>query len=237
MFSGDRSVCLLFNGEIYNFRELREELTSRGYRFNSTGDTEVALRAYERWGPDFLTHLDGMFAIAVWDASRQRLLLARDRAGKKPLFYAIRNGRLTFASEVKALARAPWIRLDPALEHIPRLLTFGYVPAPDTVYRGVRQVAPATAIDFFPSEDRVVERQYWSALPTLPPVPAAEDSQSRIRELLASAVRRRMVSDVPIGALLSGGVDSSLVTTLMVESSSEPVATFSVGFPDDQSYD
>src|SRR5205085_6628681 len=128
MLGADGAVALSYNGEVYNFRELRRELEVRGHRFTSSGDTEVVLRAYEEWGEGFVERLDGMFAIALWDGPKGRLLLARDRTGKKPLFYCLQDGRLTFASEIKALLACPWVPAEPDLARLPEFLTFGYVP-------------------------------------------------------------------------------------------------------------
>jgi asparagine synthase (glutamine-hydrolysing) len=236
MVGADGSVALSFNGEVYNFRELRTELERRGHRFRSSGDTEVVLRAYEEWGQAFVERLDGMFAIAVWDARTGRLLLARDRTGKKPLFYSVQGGRLTFGSEIKALLTCPWIRAEPDLTRIPEFLTFGYVPNPRTLYSGIEQVPPASILVYGPGGASEA-RRYWDATPPLAGAGAAAPDCGRIAELLADATSRRMTSDVPLGALLSGGIDSSLVVGLMSRTSTEPVRTFSVGFADDSSFD
>jgi asparagine synthase (glutamine-hydrolysing) len=237
MASADASVQLVFNGEIYNFVELRRELGAAGHRFASTGDTEVVLRAYEQWGEAFVEHIDGMFAIAVWDAKRGTLLLVRDRIGKKPLYCVHQRGRVTFASEIKALAGAPWVSLVPNHGVFPAFLTFGYAPSPLTMYQGVRQVAPGTLLRFDAREDRLTERSYWSALPSGVPLAADESLFAAIRERVEEAVRRRLISDVPVGALLSGGIDSSLVVTLMQRNTDHRVETFTVGFPDAPTYD
>jgi asparagine synthase (glutamine-hydrolysing) len=235
MANDDGSVVLGYNGEIYNFRELRRELEGRGFRFHSSGDTEVVLRAYEAFGDDFVRRLDGMFAVALWDARRARLVVARDRVGKKPLFYADLGDRLAFASELKALLLCPWIPRRVDVERLPEYLTFGYVPNPHTFYEGIRQVPPAALVTF----DRrglTGPREYWDPLPARADVPA-RDAPARVAELMRSATRRRMVADVPLGALLSGGIDSSIVVGLMTEASAEPVHTFSIGFPDEPSFD
>jgi asparagine synthase (glutamine-hydrolysing) len=233
MVSPDGTVLLVFNGEAYNFRELRAQLKDRGHVFHSTGDTEVALRAYEEWGEGLVDRMEGMFALALWDARRRCLLLARDRVGKKPLYYVHERGRLTFASEVKALARAPWIEVTPRLDRLPQLLTFGYVPAPDTLYAGVFQVPPATVARFDVAENRLVKNRYWNPLRS----GLLQADPSAIRTALDDATRRRMVADVPVGSLLSGGIDSSVVTALMSRHTSEPVRTFSIGFADAPSFD
>ena len=238
MSSDDGNVVLTYNGEIYNFAELRTELRALGARFRSHGDTEVVLRAYEAWGEDCVARLDGMFALAIWDARRGRLLLARDRTGKKPLFYAVAGGRLTFASEIKALLASPWVAADIDPEAVPDYLTYGYVPWPRTMYRDILQVPPAATVAF-DAEGAHPPRAYWSALPPgnvqdLSPGPEVFGEISR---LLDDATRKRMVADVPLGALLSGGIDSSLIVGLMTRASPEPVRTFSIGFPEEPALD
>jgi asparagine synthase (glutamine-hydrolysing) len=235
MANEDGSVVLVYNGEIYNFRELRRELEGRGFRFRSSGDTEVVLRAYEAFGDDFVRRLDGMFALGVWDARKTRLLLARDRVGKKPLFYADRGDRIAFASEIKSLLLCPWIPRSMDAERLPEYLTFGYVPNPRTFYKTIRQIPPASLVAF-DRDGLTGPHEYWDALPEQLDVPAS-DTASRVADLLRAATRRRMVSDVPLGALLSGGIDSSIVVGLMSEASAEPVHTFSIGFPDEPSFD
>jgi asparagine synthase (glutamine-hydrolysing) len=235
MANDDGSVVLGYNGEVYNFRELRRELEWRGFRFRSSGDTEVVLRAYEAFGDDFVRRLDGMFALALWDARRARLLLARDRVGKKPLFYADQGDRIAFASEIKALLLCPWVPRRIDVERLPEYLTFGYVPNPHTFYENIRQLPPATLMAF-DREGCAGPSEYWNPLPVGPDVPT-RDASSRVAELLRAATRRRMMSDVPLGALLSGGIDSSIVVGLMSEASTEPVHTFSIGFPDEPSFD
>lgn len=236
MTSGDGSVALTFNGEIYNFRELRVELRSLGLPFESTGDTEVVLRAYEAWGENFVERLDGMFALAVWDAARARLVLARDRTGKKPLFYSTAGGRFTFGSEIKAVTACPWVPREADPARLPAYLTFGYVPHPYTLFREVSQLPPGTLLTYGP-DGTSEARAYWDALPRGEPLAWGAPAQARIGELLRDATRRRMISDVPLGALLSGGIDSSIVVGLMTEAAEDPVHTFSIGFPDEPSFD
>jgi asparagine synthase (glutamine-hydrolysing) len=234
MLSDDGSVALTYNGEIYNFRRLRAELEVKGHRFRSSGDTEVVLRAYVEWGDRFLERLDGMFALALWDARVGRLLLARDRTGKKPLFYCEAGSTLVFASEIKAIARAPWVRLEPALERIPAFLVHGYVPWPETFYRSVRQVPPGAVVTYDARAGALAVRDYWA-----PPLRPTGDrpAPGAIAAELDRATIDRMVADVPLGAFLSGGIDSSVVVALMARASSEPVRTFSAGFPDERSFD
>lgn len=236
MANEDGSVVLTYNGEVYNFRELRRELEARGHVFRSTGDTEVVLRAYEAWGEDFVTRLDGMFALALWDAQAGKLLLARDRTGKKPLFWSTAGGRLAFGSEIKSLLACPWIEPEPDWACLPELLVFGYVPHPGTMYRGIRQVPPASVLVY---DRRGVQppQPYWDPLPSDPQLRPGPKVYEQIAELMRAATRRRLVSDVPLGAFLSGGIDSSLVVGLMSEAATDPVHTFSIGFPEDPSFD
>jgi asparagine synthase (glutamine-hydrolysing) len=235
----DETIWVIFNGEIYNFPDLRHELEQRGHVFRSRSDTETIVHAYEAFGDDFLTHLDGMFAFALWDGRRGRLILARDRSGKKPLYYTFDGARLAFASEIKALLACPWVEARVAVEHIPEFLTFGYVPTPRTLYHGIFQVPPASYV--------VVDRdgikgpfRYWR--PSFSPGPngggpSAPEAAQRVRMLLTAAVKRRLISDVPLGALLSGGLDSSIVVGLMSQLMQEPVRTFTIGMADDRSFD
>ena len=239
MSNEDGTVRVVYNGEIYNFRELRTGLEGRGHRFRSHADTEVLVHLYEERGPAFVEAIDGMFAIALWDDRAGRLVLARDRAGKKPLFYYRDQRRFVFGSEIKALFAHPDVpvRIDEAT--IPGFFVHGYVQHPDTLYRGVRQVDPATAV-VVELDGRLAERTYWrleySEAPASPGVSRAEGSE-RVRQLVTEAVARRLVSDVPLGAFLSGGIDSTVVVGLMSRLTSEPVKTFSIGFEGDPAYD
>ena len=234
--SGD--VVIAYNGEIYNFRELRHELEAHGVRFRSSGDTEVVLRAYCHWGDAMFSHLDGMFAIAVWDARQGRLLLGRDRVGKKPLFYASVSGgqSIAFGSEIKAVLACPGVERAADWSRLGEFLVFGYVPHPDTLLRGVSQVPPGSYVCFDASglHDPIT---YWEALPAAQDLADDASARREIARLLEQAVRRRLIADVPLGALLSGGIDSSLVVALMSRQTEEPVHTFSIGFPNEPSYD
>jgi asparagine synthase (glutamine-hydrolysing) len=203
---------LVFNGEIYNFRELRRELEGRGHRFVSDCDSEVVLRGYEEWGTAAVERFVGMFAFAIWDARRQRLVLARDRLGIKPLYYHQSAGQLAFASEVKALLALPEVerRLDP--DALARYLTFLWVPEPDTLLAGVRQLEAGTVAVYEAGELRI--ERYWDV--PLDETPMAEgEAADALDALIEEAVRLRLVSDVPLGAFLSGGIDSSLIVALM----------------------
>ena len=237
MLSPDGSLALVFNGEIYNFRELRARLEGLGYRFRTRSDTEVILHAYAEWGERCPEHLDGMFAFALWDGRERRLLLARDRTGKKPLFVYRDAERLVFGSEMKAILACGGVddTLDPAA--VPLYLTYGYVPSPGTFYRSIRKLPPATTLAVRP-DGTAGERRYWS------PVfdgtgrrVRMDDAVEEVRELMTAAVRRRMVADVPVGAFLSGGIDSTIVVGLMSRLADRPVRTFSIGFSGDARFD
>ena len=197
------SVQAVFNGEIYNFKELRAELEQKGHRFRSRSDTEVLVHGYEAWGDALPERLDGMFAFAVWDETRRRLLLARDRAGKKPLFLARAPGLLAFGSEIKALLAVPEVRARASLDGdaFPFYLTYGYVPAPRTFYQGVVRVSPATAYALEEGGE-LREWCYWRLDRTPRPIPY-RDAMARVREVTRAAVAKRMVADVPLGAFLS----------------------------------
>lgn len=229
----DGEAVAVFNGEIYNFRELREELRGRGHTFRTRGDGEVIVHLYEELGPAFVERLRGMFAIAVWDRRRRRLVLARDRMGVKPLYVAETGEGLAFASEVRSLVAAGLVkpRLDPVAAEL--FMAWGYVPGPATLFAGVRKLPPARTLVY--AGGRVVEeREYWSPWDSPPRVGASwQEDGEQLLELLRSATHARMVSDVPLGVMLSGGLDSSLITALMAEASERPVQTFSVGFVED----
>ena len=230
IYNEDRSVVVVLNGEIYNFGELRRELRRRGHAFATKGDTEVIAHAYEEYGADCVRHLHGMFAFALWDRRRQQLLLARDRVGKKPLVYALRDGVLSFASELGALLADTTIARDVDPVAIDRYLALGYVPAPLTALRGVRKLPPAHTL-LMRADGTVAIERYWRLdySAKLPPMPLDELCE-RLRAELRTATRRRMVSDVPLGAFLSGGIDSSAIVAAMAECSAAPVRTFSIGF-------
>ncbi|MGI9098440.1 MAG: asparagine synthase (glutamine-hydrolyzing) [Solirubrobacteraceae bacterium] len=230
----DGGVTAVFNGEIYNFEALRSELRAKGHRLTTRGDSETIVHLYEEHGPDFVRRLRGMFAIALWDKPRRRLVLARDRMGVKPLYYAQTPDGLAFASEVKALIAGGLIRpeLDPLAAEL--FLAHGFVPGPHTLFAGVRTLDPASLLIF--EDGRISEqRAYWNPWEAGPPRAAGawEEEQERLLELLRESVRARMISEVPLGVMLSGGLDSSLITALMAEHSTRPVQTFSIGFAED----
>jgi asparagine synthase (glutamine-hydrolysing) len=225
----DETVWIVFNGEIYNFQALREELLGRGHVFRSKGDTETILHLYEEEGPACVRRLRGMFAFALWDARRRELVLARDRLGKKPLCYWHRPGRgFAFASEPKAFLADPEFRAEPDPAALHLYLTYQYVPAPRSAFRGVAKVPPAHVLRV--RDGRVHLERYWT-LPFAPKRPGREaDLAEELRARVTEAVRLRLISDVPLGAFLSGGVDSGAVVALMAGLNVGPVKTFSVGF-------
>ncbi len=225
----ERSVWIVFNGEIYNFPELRARLEARGHRFYTNSDTEVIVHLYEDHGSDCVHHLRGMFAFALWDEDRQTLLLARDRFGKKPLHYALHEGRLFFGSEIKALMAAEPTLADLDPEGLLNFFYFGYIPDPLTAFRRIQKLPPGHLLEF--ADGRIQLRRYWN-LPDygVHEPKSEEECLEELEHRLAEAVRIRLVSDVPLGALLSGGVDSSTVVALMARASSKRVKTFSIGF-------
>jgi asparagine synthase (glutamine-hydrolysing) len=229
----DRSVWVTYNGELYNWPEVRPQLAARGHVFRGNSDTEMLLHLWEEKGPELLADLRGMFAFAIYDTRQRTLMLARDRLGKKPLFYHDDGRRIVFASELKSLMLDPSVPLDADPRSIADFLTFQYVPAPLSIFRGVRKL-PAGHRLVCDADGPRVER-YWSLPVGADPSLSPADAVARLRELLAEAVRIRLMSDVPLGAFLSGGIDSSVVVALMAQASSAPVKTFSIGF-EDQDY-
>jgi asparagine synthase (glutamine-hydrolysing) len=226
----DQSVWVVFNGEIYNFPELRRELEARGHCFYTHTDTEVIVHLYEEMGSDCVKKLRGMFAIALYDENRQLLLLARDRLGKKPLHYAHVNGRLFFGSEIKTiLAVAPELaEINP--EGILQYFYFAYIPDPLTAFQRIHKLPPGHLLEY--SAGQVTTRQYWDVPAFGTNTASEEECLEELERRLAEAVRIRLISDVPLGALLSGGVDSSIVVALMARASGTRVKTFSIGFRD-----
>lgn len=225
MVDESRSLHIVFNGEIYNYRDLRRELEGKGHRFRSSSDTEVILAAYQAWGVECVQRLNGMFAFGLYDAERRILFLARDRAGEKPLFYRHTSGTLSFASELKALLADPSFprQLDP--EALDCYLAFGYVPGNRCILRGVNKLPPAHALSFDLNSGVSRIWRYWK----LPDQPAVQGGHGSVDEtalldelefLLDDSVRRQLVADVPVGILLSGGVDSSLTTAMAVRGAS-----------------
>lgn len=233
VYSEDESIVAVFNGEIYNFLDLFKSLDGKGHKLRSKSDSEVIPHLYEEFGDDFVKHLRGMFAIAIYDQKRDRLLLARDRAGKKPLYYSTTSNGLVFGSEIKALLANPAVKRTVDLKAIDTFLAYAYVPHPMSAFREIKKLPPAHILTFEKGKERL--SRYWQ----LDYTPKSIDKQQALAELpeiLQDAVNVRMISERPLGAFLSGGVDSSLVTALMTRSSTQTVKTYSIGF-DDPRYD
>ncbi len=228
MRTTDGRLAVVFNGEIYNFQELRAELAGRGARFETRSDTEVLLHGWRYWGESMFARLHGMFAFALWDAGEETLVLARDRFGKKPLHYAeLADGRLVFGSEIKALAPVPGLPRDLDPTAVADFFAYGYVPDPKTIYRAIRKLPAAHAmITRRGASPRLL--RFWS--PLEPSSNLVAQTEDELVERLARAVRSRLIAEVPLGALLSGGVDSSAVVAMMARQSKQPVRTFSISF-------
>lgn len=243
MRSEDGSIGAVLNGEIYNFVVLRSELEGTGHKLSSTGDTEVLAHLAEDHSAVALARrIDGMFAFATWDRRRERLILGRDRMGKKPLYYWCQNGTFVFGSEIKAVLAHPKVSCEPNDRALSAYLTFGYVPTPETFFAGIRSVPPGHVLTLEPGGEPKIE-QYWKL-----PVPGTDggpesltlgmdEAAAEVRRLLERSIRRRLVSDVPLGAFLSGGIDSSAIVAIMAGVMGEPVKTFTIGFEDRDGFD
>src|SRR5262249_157467 len=229
----DGSIWIVFNGEIYNYRELRDLLLSPGHNLRTRTDTETIAHLYEDEGERCVERLRGMFAFAVWDRRERRLFIARDRVGKKPLHYTLVGETLIFGSEIKSLLQHPGVKREVNLQAVSDFLSFGYVPDPATAFNGVNKLPPGHTLTF--KDGLLSVRRYWdfdyssdSAQRRLP----EEDYVEQLREMIAESVRVRLESDVPLGAFLSGGIDSSAVVAMMAREMRRPVKTFSIGFSD-----
>jgi asparagine synthase (glutamine-hydrolysing) len=223
-------VVAVFNGELYNFPELRRELAARGHDVRGRGDTPVIPHLYEEYGPAFVERLEGMFAVALWDAAERRLVLARDRLGTPPLVWTrLEDGTLAFASEAKALLAVPGVRREPDIAALDAYLALQYVPGTLTGFRGIHRLAPASILVADAAGERI--ERYWAPAGRVEQL-ADEEWLECVRDEVAAAVRARLASDVPLGALLSGGIDSAVVVALMASATAKPVRTFTVGFAD-----
>ncbi len=225
----DENLWIVFNGEIYNFQFLRKELEALGHRFRTHSDTEVILHGYEAWGADVCRRLNGMFAIAIWDVRKQMLFLARDRLGIKPLYVYSDDEKIVFGSEIKAILACPDVRRDIDLTALNNFLTFEYIPAPRSIFRHIRKLEPGHWMTW--QDGRVRSEAFWELIPHVKDWTFRE-ARERLAELLEDAVRLRLISDVPLGAFLSGGLDSSIIVSLMAGLQTQPVKTFSIGFKD-----
>ena len=232
VYNENHTVAAVFNGEIYNFPDLREELLRRGHRLTTSGDSECLVHLYEDYGDDLVHRLRGMFAFAIWDAAKRRLLIARDRVGKKPLYWRADGTSLAFGSELKSLVADPAVarRIDPVALH--HYLTYQYVPAPWSIYQGIGKLPPGHLLSWQDGAARV--SRYWRLDSTEVPIPSVPEAAERLRDLLLDATRVRMLSERPLGAFLSGGIDSSAVVAAMARQASGRVKTFSIGFEDGQ---
>ena len=233
-----RGLCMVFNGEIYNFQELRGELESLGHAFRSTGDTEVVLAAYAQWGSECLDRLEGMFAIAIHDSARDTLFLARDRSGEKPLYYRHHGHGFAFASELKALMADRTLARDVDPDALRDYLAYGYVIGARSMLRGISKLPPAHCMTYKLRDNSIQLRRYWD-LPPFETGRAAtlDELCDELEVLLRRSVQRRLLADVPVGVMLSGGVDSSLITALAAEVGSKRVKTFTASFPGAAQFD
>jgi asparagine synthase (glutamine-hydrolysing) len=232
VFNEDRSIVAMQNGELYNYREIRADLEKRGHRFFTQTDTEIIPHLYEEYGDAFVEHLNGMFAIALWDSRKERLVLARDRFGEKPIYYGVFDRNLIYASEPKALLAHPSVKAELNTDALRHYLSFDYVPAPISIYKGVYKLPAAHILTVENGE--IQTRRYWNLnFHKNGNIPSVSQAAEDLKELLSDAVRIRLVSDVPLGILLSGGIDSSTVAAFATRHAAERVKTFSIGFEED----
>jgi asparagine synthase (glutamine-hydrolysing) len=228
MSNSEGTVWIIFNGEIYNYKELRAELQSKGHQFRTNSDTEVIIHGYEEWGTDVFNHLNGMFGVAIWDAHKERLVLARDAMGIKLIYYKIDNGVLTFGSEIRAILAAQKSRPDVDPTALNLFLRFRYTPSPLTIFQGIRKLAPGTILIVEKGQCR--EERWYKFIPTPFPTPKKKEEAVReLHELYRGAVKRHLLSDVPVGVLLSGGLDSGLLLALMNEQGG-PWPAYTIGY-------
>ena len=226
--TSDGAIQLVCNGEIYNFRELRHELQQRGCRFATGSDCEVLVHLYAEQGDSMVERLDGMFAFALWDGHRRRLVLGRDRLGIKPLYYWTDGATLVFASEVKSILEIPGVRAELDAESLDQLLYLGYVAAPQTMFRGIRKLPPGHLL--IAEAGKIEIRPFWSASPPSSRALSEDEAREELEATLRTSVQAQMISDVPLGAFLSGGIDSSAVVAMMAAAGTGPVKTYSIGF-------
>ncbi len=233
VFNEDCSVVAMQNGELYNYREVRDELAKKGHRFTTKTDTEIIPHLYDEYGEDFVDYINGMFAISLWDSRKKKLILARDRFGEKPLYYGVFDGKLIYASEPKAILAHPSVKADLDLDALRHYLSYDYVPAPRSIYKGISKLPAANVLTVENGE--VKTHQYWKLDWSEQGARATgfDTTAANLRDLLSDAVRMRLVSDVPLGILLSGGIDSSTVAAFATHHATEKVKTFSIGFEED----
>ena len=232
VFNEDRSVIVMMNGELYNYREVRADLEKRGHKFVTKSDTEILPHLYEEYGEDLVDHLNGMYAFSLWDTRRKKLIIARDRFGEKPLYYGTFDGKMLWASEPKALLAHPSVRPELNLDALRQYLSHDYVPAPHSIYMGIAKLPAANIMTV--EDGNISIRRYWDqTFEKDGRNRSVETAAAELNELLSDAVRMRLVADVPLGILLSGGIDSSTVAALAVRHATERVKTFSIGFEED----
>ncbi len=231
MCNENGQVWITFNGEIYNFRELRQELEARGHTFRTKSDTESVIHAYEEFGADCVSHLRGMFAFAIWDCRRQVLFLARDRVGKKPLYYFLDKDKIIFASEIKAILKDPTIVAEPNPLAIDHLLTWQHIPSPLSAFKGIQKLPAAHWMEI--SQGKILKQRYWKLHYSPKQKISFGDAVAELKYKIDEAVRVRLESDVPLGAFLSGGIDSSAIVAYMARSMNQSVLTFCAGFKDE----
>ena len=231
IFNEDKTLCIVLNGEIYNFQEIRNNLEKKGHKFYTKTDVETVVHLYEEYQEKCVEYLRGMFAFAIWDKNKERLFLARDRIGKKPLFYTIQNGSLIFASEMKSILEILETTPEIDFESIDLYLTYQYIPGPRTIFKSIKRLQPAHIITCNKNGNIKIER-YWNLDFTKKTNLCFEDASQKIREILTESTKLRLISDVPLGAFLSGGHDSTIIVGLMSQIQSKPVKTFSIGFED-----
>jgi len=223
----DESIWIVFNGEIYNYKDLRFELQSLGHTFKTQSDTETILHGYEAWGESVCEKLNGMFCFAVWDSKKRKLLLGRDRLGIKPLYYYLDEEKLVFGSELKAILPCPQVQKEINYTALNDFLTFEYIPAPRSIFKDIHKLDSGHWLTW--QDGKLQKKAYWKLEPREKSI-KPEDARHQLQELLKDSVRMRLISDVPLGAFLSGGIDSSIMVALMSQWTTEPVKTFSIGF-------
>ncbi|MBP9110827.1 MAG: asparagine synthase (glutamine-hydrolyzing) [Pyrinomonadaceae bacterium] len=232
VYSEDKSVVAMINGELYNYREVRADLEKRGHKFRTQTDVEIVPHVYQIYGDDLVDHINGMFAISLWDTAKKKLILARDRFGEKPIYYGVFDGKLLYASEPKAIFAHPSVKAELNLDALRHYLSYDYVPAPHSIYKGIFKLPAAHILTVENGE--IKTRRYWNVSWEKSEKPASlNNAAAELRELMSDAVRMRLVADVPLGILLSGGVDSSAIAAFAVQHATEKVKTFSIGFEED----
>jgi len=235
LFNEDNSIVLIANGEIYNFPDLLKDLDSKGHKFKTKSDNEAIIHLYETYGLDCVNHMNGMFAFALWDKNKKRLLLARDRMGVKPLYYSLQNNSLYFSSELKGLMAIPQIKRELNIDALNKYLTFENVPSPHCMIKNIYKLEPGKILVLENNEVKI--KQYWDIPLDAPKLKITEnEAVEELERLFSESVKRRLMSDVPLGVFLSGGIDSSLVAKFMTYHNSDPIKTFSIGF-EEKSFD